>query len=123
VYPRGKHLKGSSLTRKQEQKRLQRLAKNEHSSLFVPLVNFDRFKILSSGSQTPVFLSCKIFEHFALQVDPVIEFIQLGSTPFKDSATLEPKRSGGKATPPPLNLDPVCLIRIDSHVKLFKDVY
>jgi hypothetical protein len=24
-----------------------------------------------------------IFEHFDLQVDPVIKFIQLGSTPFK----------------------------------------
>jgi hypothetical protein len=28
-------------------------------------------------------LSYKIFEHFALQLDPAIEFIQLGSTPFK----------------------------------------
>jgi len=28
-------------------------------------------------------LSCKIFEHFALQVDRVIEFIQLRSTAFK----------------------------------------
>jgi len=36
-------------------------------------------------------LSCKTFEHFALQVDPVIEFIQLGSTQFKDSAILVPK--------------------------------
>ena len=36
-------------------------------------------------------LSCQIFEHFALQVDPVIEFIQLGSTPFKDSAILVPE--------------------------------
>jgi hypothetical protein len=36
-------------------------------------------------------ISCKIFWHFALQVDPVIEFIQLGSTPFKDSAILVPK--------------------------------
>jgi len=35
--------------------------------------------------------SCKIFEHFALQVDPVIEFIQPGSTPFKDSTILVPK--------------------------------
>jgi len=33
----------------------------------------------------------KIFEHFALQVDPVIEFIQLGSTPFKDSTPLASK--------------------------------
>ncbi len=33
-------------------------------------------------------VSCKIFEHFVLQVDPVIEFIQLGSTPFKDSAKM-----------------------------------
>jgi hypothetical protein len=36
-------------------------------------------------------LSCKIFEHFGLQVDPVIEFIQPGSTPFKDSTILVPK--------------------------------
>jgi hypothetical protein len=31
-----------------------------------------------------IIISCKIFEHFALQVDPVIGFIQPGSTPFKD---------------------------------------
>jgi hypothetical protein len=36
-------------------------------------------------------LSCKIFEHFALQVDPVIGFIQPGSTPFKESTILVPK--------------------------------
>ncbi len=36
-------------------------------------------------------VSCNIFEHFALQVDPVIGFIQLESTPFKDSAILAPK--------------------------------
>jgi hypothetical protein len=36
-------------------------------------------------------VSCKIFEHFALQVDPVIEFIQHGYTPFKDSAIMAPK--------------------------------
>jgi len=43
-------------------------------------------------------------------VDPVIGFLQPGSTPFKDSAILAPKLihlSGGKATPPPLKLDPV----------------
>jgi hypothetical protein len=34
-----------------------------------------------------IVLLCKIFEHFALQVDPVIGFIQPGSTPFKDSAS------------------------------------
>ncbi len=34
---------------------------------------------------------CKIFEHSAVQVDPVIEFIQLRSTPFKDSTILAPK--------------------------------
>jgi hypothetical protein len=32
-------------------------------------------------------ISCKIFE----QVDPVIEFIQPGSPPFKDIAILAPK--------------------------------
>ncbi len=36
-------------------------------------------------------LSCKIFEYFALQVDPVIEIIQPRSTPYKDSAILAPK--------------------------------
>ncbi len=36
-------------------------------------------------------ISCKIFEHFALQVDPVIGFVQTGSTPFKDSTILVPK--------------------------------
>ncbi len=36
-------------------------------------------------------ISCKIFEYFALQVDPVIGFMQCGSTPFKDSAILLPK--------------------------------
>jgi hypothetical protein len=30
-----------------------------------------------------IVLSCKIFEHFALQTDPVTEFIKLGFTPFK----------------------------------------
>jgi len=52
-------------------------------------------------------------------VDPVIEFIQLGFTPFKDKNYL----SGGKATPPPLNLDPVYLIQIKPFVILLKDVY
>jgi len=57
-------------------------------------------------------------------VDPVIEFILPRSTPFKDSAILAPKLalSGGKATPPPLNLDPVYLIRINSYFVLIKDV-
>jgi hypothetical protein len=36
-------------------------------------------------------ISSKIFEHFALQVAPVIGFIQPRSTPFKDSAILAPK--------------------------------
>ncbi len=40
---------------------------------------------------TYIAVSCKIFEHFALQVDPVIGFIQPGSTPFKDSTILAPK--------------------------------
>ncbi len=42
-------------------------------------------------SNTFILLSCKIFEHFALQVDPVNGFIQHGSTPFKDYAILAPK--------------------------------
>jgi hypothetical protein len=57
-------------------------------------------------------LSCKIFEHFALQVDPVIKFLKLGSTPFKDSTILAPKLADQpfwwkSLTPPPLNLDTV----------------
>ncbi len=57
-------------------------------------------------------LSCKIFEHFALQVDPVEGFIQPGSTQFKSSATLAPKLADPpfwwkSLAPPPLNQDPV----------------
>jgi hypothetical protein len=45
-------------------------------------------------------------------MDPVIEFLQLRSTPFKDSAILAPKLADPpfwwkSLTPPPLNLDPV----------------
>jgi len=36
-------------------------------------------------------ISCKIFEHFALLVDPAIGFTQTGFTPFKDSSILAPK--------------------------------
>jgi hypothetical protein len=36
-------------------------------------------------------ISCKIFEHFALQAESVIEFVQLGSTSFIDGTTLAPK--------------------------------
>ncbi len=36
-------------------------------------------------------LSCKIFEHFALQTDPVTKFIKLGSGRFKEGANLAPK--------------------------------
>jgi len=38
-------------------------------------------------------IMCKIFEHFALPADPVIGFIQPGSTQFKDSTILAPKLS------------------------------
>ncbi len=67
---------------------------------------------LSQNSRRILNLSCKIFEHFALQVDPVIEFLQLGSTPFKDSTILVPKLADPpfwlkSLNPPPLNLDPV----------------
>ncbi len=40
---------------------------------------------------TDFVVSCKIFEHSAVHVDPVIEFIQLRSSPFKDSTILAPK--------------------------------
>jgi hypothetical protein len=50
-----------------------------------------------------------LVDQFALQVDPVIEFLQLGSTPFKDSTFLAPKLANPpfwwkSLTPPPLNL-------------------
>ncbi len=39
----------------------------------------------------PKKVSCRTFEHFALQTDPVTEFIKLGSALFKEGATLAPK--------------------------------
>ncbi len=84
------------------------------------------FKLWPTGSNIGrasnskwVRISCKIFEYFALQVDPVIEFLQLRSTPFKDSTTPfkdsailatkldDPPFWWKSLTPPPLNLDPV----------------
>ncbi len=69
----------------------------------ITIVNYDRktfstghWKFLTRANVTnrvkhnSLLLLCKIFEHFPLQVDSVIEFIQLGSTPFKDSAILAP---------------------------------
>jgi hypothetical protein len=72
-------------------------------------------------------LSCKIFQHFALQVYPLIEFIQLGSTPLKEIAILVTKLADQlfwwKSNSTPLNMDPIFLIWINSYVVLFKDVY
>ncbi len=56
--------------------------------LFHLLVGNSSLCLLSTHDITA---SCKIFEHFALQVDPVIGFIQPGSTPFKDNTILVPK--------------------------------
>jgi hypothetical protein len=39
-------------------------------------------------------MSCRIFEHFAIQTDPVTEFIKLRSAPFKEGTTLVPKLAG-----------------------------
>jgi hypothetical protein len=36
-------------------------------------------------------VSCTIFENFALQTDPVTEYIKLRSTPFKEGTTWGPK--------------------------------
>ncbi len=60
-------------------------------------------------------------------MDPVIRFIQLGSTHFKDNATLAPKLADPPSwwkslTPPPLNLDPVYqsgLTHILYYLKMF----
>jgi hypothetical protein len=71
-------------------------------------------------------ISCKTFEYCALQEDQVIEFIQLGSTPFKDSAILAPKLADTpfwwKNNSTPSKSGSGYLIRIDSYVVLFKDV-
>jgi len=71
-------------------------------------------------------VSCKIFEYFALQVDAVIKLIQLGSTPFKDSAILVPKLADPpfqwKSNSTPSKSGSGYLIRIDSYVVLFIDV-
>ncbi len=71
-------------------------------------------------------ISCKIFEYFALQVDPVIEFIQLGSTPFKDSAILTSKLADPpfwwKSNSTPFKSGSGYLIQINSYVVLFIDV-
>ncbi len=60
-------------------------------------------------------------------MDPVIEFIQLGSTPFKDSAILAPKLADPpfwwKSNPTPSKSGSGYLIWIDSYVVLFIDVY
>ncbi len=57
-------------------------------TLRIMILRIMTLKIMTHKIMT---LSCKIFEHFALQVDLVNEFIQPGSTPFKDSAILVPK--------------------------------
>jgi hypothetical protein len=49
---------------------------------------------------------CRIFEQFALQTDPVTEFIKLRSAPFKEGTTLAQKLAGSaflleKQLPPP----------------------
>ncbi len=58
----------------------------------LPLKMLNSFQYLWVRQEpTQIDVSCKISEHFALQVDPVIGFIQLGSTPFKVSPILVPK--------------------------------
>ncbi len=50
--------------------------------------------------------SCRTFEHFALQTDPVTEFIKLGSALCKEGATLRQNQQIHfpieHAAPPPL---------------------
>ncbi len=76
--------------------------------------------------QSPIITSCKIFEHFALQVDPVIEFIQPGSTPFKDSAILAPTLADPpfwwKSNFTPSKTASDILDLDDSYFVLFEDV-
>jgi hypothetical protein len=46
---------------------------------------------ITTDAVTGIRVSCGIFKHFALQVDPVIGFIQPRSTPFQDKHHLVPK--------------------------------
>jgi hypothetical protein len=79
------------------------ITSNQHS----PHLRFYMKDLLWVLIFTSMAVSCKIFEHFALQVDPVIGFIQPGSTPFKDSTILAPKLADppfwwkSNSTPPP----------------------
>ncbi len=58
------------------------------------------------SKHTSLRLSCKIFEHFALQAGSSNCVHKLGSTPFKDGATLAPKPFDPlffwRSAPPPL---------------------
>ncbi len=71
-------------------------------------------------------ISCKIFEHFALQTDPVTEFIKLRSAHSKKAPlgakTCQIRFPFGETAPAPLKLDPVNLIQIHSYFVLYKDV-
>jgi hypothetical protein len=85
------------------------------------------YKLLYLTHFILICVSCEIFEHFAVQVDPVIEFFQLRSTPFKDSAILVQKLAD-----PPFwwkKLDSIpsksrsrLPIQINSYFVVFKDV-
>ncbi len=72
-------------------------------------------------------VSCKIFEYFAEQVDPVNEFIQLRSTPFKNSTILVPKLADPpfqwKSNSTPSKTGSGFLIWINSYFVLFIDVH
>ncbi len=57
-----------------------RLSVKEHGTVFTKLL-------------TIMLLSCRIFEPFALQTDPVTEYIKLGYALFKECATLVPKQA------------------------------
>jgi hypothetical protein len=77
--------------------------------------------------QSTIGISCRIFEHFALQMDPVTEFIKLRSTLCKEGATLVPKLVNllplwTSGSTPFSKLDSVNLIWINSYSVLYKDV-
>ena len=71
-------------------------------------------------------LSCKIFEHFARQTDPVTEFIKLGSAPFKEGTNLVPKLANPLSLwisgSTPSKTRSSNLIWINSYFLLYKDV-
>ncbi len=62
-----------------------------HETLYLVYYKKVIFTNFGMGPMSKIVISCRIFEHFALKMDPVTEFIKLGSAPFKEGTNLAPK--------------------------------